>query len=265
MTGNHNSSRGTDSNIWIVMPAYNAAATVQQTFDGIPDSLKSQVILVDDGSKDDTVNIAKSLGIEVIQHEKNRGYGGNQKTCYKAALDKGADIVIMLHPDYQYDSRVSLIMAELIQFDICDMVLGNRIRTRSEALSGGMPKWKYFINRLSTFMENFILGQSIGDFHSGFRAYSRELLETVPFHENSEDFAFDQQFLVQAVAYGFRIGDVPVPVRYMDEASSINFSRSVKYGVGGLGAIGTYYLCRFGLYKDAKFKGARKIRESRLS
>lgn len=265
MTGNHNSSRGTDSNIWIVMPAYNAAATVQQTFDDIPDSLKSQVILVDDGSKDDTVNIAKSLGIEVIQHEKNRGYGGNQKTCYKAALDKGADIVIMLHPDYQYDSRVSLIMAELIQFDICDMVLGNRIRTRSEALSGGMPKWKYFINRLSTFMENFILGQSIGDFHSGFRAYSRELLETVPFHENSEDFAFDQQFLVQAVAYGFRIGDVPVPVRYMDEASSINFSRSVKYGVSGLGAIGTYYLCRFGLYKDAKFKGARKIRESRLS
>ena len=265
MTGNQNSSRGTDSNIWIVMPAYNAAATVQQTFDDIPDSLKSQVILVDDGSRDGTVNIAKSLGIEVIQHEKNRGYGGNQKTCYKAALDRGADIVIMLHPDYQYDSRVSLIMAELIQFDICDMVLGNRIRTRSEALSGGMPKWKYFINRLSTFMENFILGQSIGDFHSGFRAYSRELLETVPFHENSEDFAFDQQFLVQAVAYGFRIGDVPVPVRYMDEASSINFSRSVKYGVGGLGAIGTYYLCKFGLYRDAKFKGARKIRESRLS
>jgi len=265
MTSNQNSSRGTDSNIWIVMPAYNAAATVQQTFDDIPDSLKGQVILVDDGSKDDTVNIAKSLGIEVIQHERNRGYGGNQKTCYKAALDRGADIVIMLHPDYQYDSRVSLIMAELIQFDICDMVLGNRIRTRSEALNGGMPKWKYFINRLSTFMENFILGQSIGDFHSGFRAYSRELLETIPFHENSEDFAFDQQFLVQAVAYGFRIGDVPVPVRYMDEASSINFSRSVKYGVGGLGAIGTYYLCKFGLYKDAKFKGARKIRESRLS
>ena len=265
MTNNNNSDRGTNRSIWIVMPAYNAAATVKQTFDDIPHNLKGQVILVDDGSKDDTVDIARSLGIEVIQHEKNRGYGGNQKTCYKAALDRGADIVIMLHPDYQYDSRVSLIMAELIQFDICDMVLGNRIRTRSEALNGGMPKWKYFINRLSTFMENFILGQSIGDFHSGFRAYSRELLETVPFHENSEDFAFDQQFLVQAVAYGFRIGDVPVPVRYMDEASSINFSRSVKYGVGGLGAIGTYYLCKFGLYRDAKFKGAKKIREARLS
>jgi glycosyltransferase involved in cell wall biosynthesis len=260
-----NPDRKPTENIWIVMPAYNAEATVKQTFDDIPESLKSQVILVDDCSKDNTVEIAHSLGIEVIQHEKNRGYGGNQKTCYRAALDRGADIVIMLHPDYQYDSRVSLIMGELIQYDICDMVLGNRIRTRQEALSGGMPKWKYFINRLSTFLENFILGQSIGDFHSGFRAYSRQLLETVPFDKNSEDFAFDQQFLVQAVAYGFRIGDVPVPVRYMDEASSINFSRSVRYGVGGLAAIGTYYLCKFGLSRDGKFKGAKKIREARLA
>jgi glycosyltransferase involved in cell wall biosynthesis len=265
MSTNDNPNRGLNQNIWIVMPAYNAAATVKQTFDDIPDVLKGQVILVDDGSKDDTVQIARSLGIEVIVHEKNRGYGGNQKTCYRAALNRGAEVVIMLHPDYQYDSRVSLIMAELIQFDICDMVLGNRIRTRREALSGGMPKWKYFINRLSTFLENFILGQSIGDFHSGFRAYSRELLETIPFEANSEDFAFDQQFLVQAVAYGFRMGDVPVPVRYMEEASSINFSRSVRYGVGGLGAIGTYWLCKFGLSKDAKFKGAKKIKQERLS
>ena len=265
MSTQNNPNRESNKNIWIVMPAYNAAATVKQTFDDIPDVLKGQVILVDDGSKDDTIQIARSLGIEVIVHEKNRGYGGNQKTCYRAALNHGADVVIMLHPDYQYDSRVSLIMAELIQFDICDMVLGNRIRTRREALTGGMPKWKYFINRLSTFMENFILGQSIGDFHSGFRAYSRELLETIPFEANSEDFAFDQQFLVQAVAYGFRMGDVPVPVRYMDEASSINFSRSVRYGVGGLGAIGTYFLCKFGLYRDAKFKDATKIRKARLS
>ena len=265
MSTQNNPNRESNKNIWIVMPAYNAAATVKQTFDDIPDVLKGQVILVDDGSKDDTVQIARSLGIEVIVHEKNRGYGGNQKTCYRAALNHGADVVIMLHPDYQYDSRISLIMAELIQFDICDMVLGNRIRTRREALTGGMPKWKYFINRLSTFMENFILGQSIGDFHSGFRAYSRELLETIPFEANSEDFAFDQQFLVQVVAYGFRMGDVPVPVRYMDEASSINFSRSVRYGVGGLGAIGTYFLCKFGLYRDAKFKDATKIRKARLS
>lgn len=246
------------------MPAYNAEATVKQTFDDIPETLKEQVILVDDGSTDRTVEIAHSLGIQVIQHEKNRGYGGNQKTCYRAALDRGADIVVMLHPDYQYDSRVALIMAQLIQLNICDMVLGNRIRTRHEALAGGMPKWKYFINRLSTFLENFILGQSIGDFHSGFRAYSRELLETIPFHENSEDFAFDQQFLVQAVAFGFRIGDVPVPVRYMDEASSINFRRSVRYGVGGLAAIGTYYLTKVNLSRNAKFEGAKKIREARL-
>lgn len=257
--------RLSSTKIWIVMPAYNAEATVRQTFEDIPDPLKGNVLLVDDGSKDETVEIAESLGIEVIRHEQNRGYGGNQKTCYAAALARGADIVIMLHPDYQYDSRVSLIMAELIQFDICDMVLGNRIRTRQEALRGGMPKWKYFINRLSTFFENFILGQSIGDFHSGFRAYSRELLETIPFHENSEDFAFDQQFLVQAVAYGFRIGDVPVPVRYMDEASSINFRRSVRYGVGGLGAIGTYFLYKFGLSRDAKFKGAKQSRKVRQS
>ena len=253
------------SNIWIVMPAYNAEATLENTFFDIPAELRKNVLLVDDQSSDQTVLVAKRLGIEVVCHEKNLGYGGNQKTCYLTALDRGAEIVIMLHPDYQYDSRVTLIMAQLIQLGICDLVLGNRIRTRQEALSGGMPKWKYFINRLSTFLENFILGQSIGDFHSGFRAYSRELLETVPFHENSEDFAFDQQFLVQAVAYGFRIGDVPVPVRYMDEASSINFSRSVRYGVGGLAAIGTYYLCKFGISRDAKFKGAKKIREARLS
>jgi glycosyltransferase involved in cell wall biosynthesis len=246
------------------MPAYNAAATVTQTFADIPDELKNHVILVDDGSSDDTVEVARSLGIEVIVHPENRGYGGNQKTCYGAALDRGAEIVVMLHPDYQYDSRVSLIMAELIHFGICDMVLGNRIRTRGEALAGGMPKWKYFINRTSSFLENFILGQSIGDFHSGFRAYSREILETVPFRENSDDFAFDQQFLVQAVAYGFRIGDVPVPVRYMKEASSINFRRSLRYGIGGLGAIGTYYLCKWRLSRSPKFAGHREQRERRL-
>lgn len=246
--------------IWIVMPAYNAAATLAQTFHDIPSELQANVILVDDCSGDNTVEVAHALGIEVIRHERNRGYGGNQKTCYRAALDRGASVVIMVHPDYQYDSRVSLIMADFIRLGICDMVLGNRIRTRHEALKGGMPKWKYFINRLSTFLENLILGQSIGDFHSGFRAYSRVLLETVPFESNSEDFAFDQEFLVQAVAYGFRIGDVPVPVRYMDEASSIGFRRSVRYGLGGLAAIGTYYLTRLGLSRDARFVGARQSR-----
>lgn len=254
---------GGHESTWIVMPAYNAEATVEHTFHDIPPQLQKNVILVDDCSSDATVDIARRLGIEVIRHERNRGYGGNQKTCYKAALERGAEVVIMVHPDYQYDSRVSLIMADLIRFGICDMVLGNRIRTRHEALKGGMPKWKYFVNRSTTFLENLILGQSIGDFHSGFRAYSRELLEAIPFESNSEDFAFDQQFLVQAVAYGFRIGDVPVPVRYMNEASSIGIRRSLKYGLGGLAAIGTYYLTKVRIASDPKFVGARESRINR--
>lgn len=254
---------GGHESTWIVMPAYNAEATVEHTFHDIPPQLQKNVILVDDCSSDATVDIARRLGVEVIRHERNRGYGGNQKTCYKAALERGAEVVIMVHPDYQYDSRVSLIMADLIRFGICDMVLGNRIRTRHEALKGGMPKWKYFVNRSTTFLENLILGQSIGDFHSGFRAYSRELLEAIPFESNSEDFAFDQQFLVQAVAYGFRIGDVPVPVRYMNEASSIGIRRSLKYGLGGLAAIGTYYLTKVRIASDPKFVGARESRINR--
>lgn len=243
------------SRVFVVMPAYNAEATVERTFHDIPDALRRNVILVDDGSSDRTVEVARNLGIQVIEHERNRGYGGNQKTCYRAALDRGADIVIMIHPDYQYDARVALIMAEIIALGTCDMVLGNRIRTRREALNGGMPRWKYFINRLSTFGENFVLGQSLGDFHSGLRAYSREVLETVPFEANSEDFAFDQEMLVQAVAFGFKLGDIPVPVRYMSEASSINFRRSVRYGVGGVGAIGAFWMQRAGVRRDPRFNG----------
>ena len=240
----------------IVMPAFNAAETVERTFWDIPAPLRGNVILVDDASSDSTVDRARGLGIEVIAHERNRGYGGNQKTCYRAALDRGAQVVIMIHPDYQYDARVALIMAEIINLKTCDLVLGNRIRTRREALDGGMPRWKYFVNRTSTFAENLVLGQSIGDFHSGLRAYSREVLETIPFEKNSEDFAFDQEMLVQAVAYGFRVGDIPVPVRYMKEASSINFRRSVRYGLGGLGAIGSLWLQDLGIRPDARFEGA---------
>lgn len=238
------------------MPAFNAAETVERTFWDIPAPLRGNVILVDDASSDSTVDRARGLGIEVIAHERNRGYGGNQKTCYRAALDRGAQVVIMIHPDYQYDARVALIMAEIINLKTCDLVLGNRIRTRREALDGGMPRWKYFVNRTSTFAENLVLGQSIGDFHSGLRAYSREVLETIPFEKNSEDFAFDQEMLVQAVAYGFRVGDIPVPVRYMKEASSINFRRSVRYGLGGLGAIGSLWLQDLGIRPDARFEGA---------
>lgn len=253
----------TNNGVWIVMPAYNAAQTLERTYLDIPLHLRDNVILVDDASSDDTVRVARDLGIEVIEHERNLGYGGNQKSCYRAALERGAEVVVMLHPDFQYDARVCHLMAEIVQLGICDMVLGNRIRTRREAFDGGMPPWKYFTNRVTTFAENFVLGQSIGDFHSGLRAYSRELLETVPFDANSDDFAFDQEFLVQGVAYGFRIGDLPVPVRYMEEASSINFKRSVQYGFGGLGAIGSFWLQRAGLRDDVRFIGSTQTRRRR--
>ncbi len=235
------------------MPAYNAERTLERTFFDVPQRLRNQVLLVDDCSTDRTVQVARALGLEVIQHDRNLGYGANQKTCYRAALERGAKVVVMLHPDFQYDARVVELMAELIYLGTVDFVLGNRIRTRAEALSGGMPKWKYFVNRTSTFAENLILGQSIGDFHSGLRAYSRELLLTIPFHSNSNDFSFDQEMIVQAVSFKFRIGDIPVPVRYMDEASSIGLKRSIRYGFGGLGAIAVQKLHRMRLRHDSRF------------
>jgi len=235
------------------MPAYNAERTLERTYFDVPEQLRNQIILVDDSSTDRTVEVARALGLEVIQHNRNLGYGANQKTCYRAALERGADVVVMLHPDFQYDARVVELMAELIYLGTVDFVLGNRIRTRAEALSGGMPKWKYFLNRASTFAENLILGQSIGDFHSGLRAYSRELLLTIPFHCNSNDFSFDQEIIVQAVSFKFKIGDIPVPVRYMDEASSIGLKRSIKYGLGGLGAIASQKLHRTRLRHDPRF------------
>jgi len=237
------------------MPAYNAGKTLEATLAEIPDFYRKNVLVVDDSSTDDTVSVAKRLGLSVIVHDANRGYGANQKTCYAAALAGGADVVVMVHPDNQYDPRLCGVMSELVQLGVCDMVLGNRIRTRREALDGGMPLWKYLINRVSTLFENFVLGQSIGDFHSGYRAYSRELLERIPFHENSDDFAFDQEMLVQAVAFGFKLGDIPVPVRYGDDASSIGFRRSVVYGLGGLRAIFSYWLAKAGLRKDSRFTG----------
>ena len=238
---------------FIVMPAYNAELTLEKTYNDIPAAFRKNIILVDDCSTDGTLSIANKLGLKVIAHTANKGYGGNQKTCYDAALSSGAEIVIMLHPDYQYDARVVRIMAELIELKNCDVVLGNRIRTRSEALSGGMPKWKYFVNRFSTFFENFVLGQTLGDFHSGLRAYSREVLETIPYSRNSDDFTFDQEFLVQAVYFDFKLGDIPVPVRYFSEASSINFMRSLQYGFGALNAIFFYFLQKLRIYSDPRF------------
>lgn len=238
-----------------VMPAYNAASTLERTVRDIPEGAVDLVILVDDCSRDDTVQIAEGLGLTVIRHDRNQGYGGNQKTCYTRALEAGADIVVMIHPDYQYDSRVIPVAAELIRLGNCDVILGSRIRTRQEALKGGMPGWKYIANRCLTITENIALGQNLGDFHSGFRAYSREVLETVPWRQNSNDFVFDTQFLAQAVTFGFRLGDIPVPVRYFAEASSINFRRSTRYGLLTLWVMVLFWLNRLKLYRSPLFHG----------
>jgi glycosyltransferase involved in cell wall biosynthesis len=242
------------SKVIAVMPAYNAEKTLAATLADVPVGSIDEVILVDDGSKDRTVQVAREMGLTVIVHPENRGYGGNQKTCYRHALDHGADIVVMIHPDYQYDSRVIPHAVGIIELGICDVVLGSRIRSRQEALRGGMPIYKYICNRFLTAVENISLGQNLGDFHSGFRVYRREVLERIPFERNSDDFVFDTQFLVQAVRLGFRLGDIPVPVRYFDEASSINFRRSLIYGLGTLGAVGQYWLDRLHLWRSPLFE-----------
>ena len=242
-----------------VMPAYNAERTLASTLADMPPGCVDEVILVDDGSRDGTVQAARAMGLSVIVHEKNKGYGGNQKTCYREALARGADIVVMIHPDYQYDSRVIPHAVGFIELGICDVVLGSRIRSRDEAMRGGMPVWKYLANRFLTAAENFALGQNLGDFHSGFRVYRRSVLETIPFERNSDDFVFDTQFLVQAVRFGFRLGDVPVPVRYFDEASSINFRRSLRYGLSTLGTVAQYWLDRLHITRSPLFRPRNEL------
>ncbi|GAB1402759.1 glycosyltransferase family 2 protein [Elusimicrobiota bacterium] len=230
------------SKVIVVMPAYNASKTLKQTIDAIPKDSYSDILLVDDNSKDDTVEKAKELGLKVVKHDKNLGYGGNQKTCYKTALDMGADIVVMLHPDYQYDPRLVPFLAGLIENDICDVMMANRIRTRQEALKGGMPFYKYFFNRCLTITENIVLGLNLGEYHTGYRAFSRKVLETINFEKNSDDFVFDQHIIIQIAIAGFRIGEIPVGAKYFDEASSINFKRSMEYGFGILWILFKYIL-----------------------
>lgn len=237
-----------------VLPAYNAERTLAATVADFPPGCVDEILLVDDASKDSTADIARRMGLSVIVHQKNVGYGGNQKTCYRYCLDRGADIVVMIHPDYQYDSRVIPHAVGMIELGICDVILGNRIRSRAEALKCGMPWWKYVSNRGLTVFENMALGQNLGEFHSGFRVYRRSVLETVPFETNSDDFVFDTQFLVQAVHFGFRLGDVPVPVRYFDEASSINFRRSTKYGIETVKTVTQFWLHKMGLKKSGLFR-----------
>lgn len=235
-----------------VLPAYNAASTLAATVADFPPGCVDDILLVDDGSTDGTVELARRMGLTVIVHPANTGYGGNQKTCYRYALDHGADVVVMIHPDYQYDARVIPHAVGVVELGICDVVLGNRVRSRREALKSGMPWWKYVSNRGLTIAENMAMGQNLGEWHSGFRVYRRSVLETVPFERNSDDFVFDTQFLVQAVHFGFRLGDVPVPVRYFDEASQINFRRSTRYGLLTLATVGGYWLHRLGVRRSRR-------------
>jgi glycosyltransferase involved in cell wall biosynthesis len=238
----------------VVLPAYNAARTVEATIRDIPAGYVDEMILVDDCSRDDTVRVARELGLTVIVHPENRDYGANQKTYYTEALKRGADYVIMVHPDYQYDGRMLPHFLGVMQLGICDVVVGSRIRCRAEALEGGMPRYKYLVNRVLTFIENVALGQNLGDFHSGYRGYTRKVLETIPFMNNSDGFVFDTEFLVQAVHFGFRIGDVPVPVRYFDEASSIRFWPSCRYGTLTLWTVCKYWLRRLGIHDSPLFQ-----------
>ena len=250
------------SKIIIVMPAYNAAETLEKTYNDIPPNLVDEIILVDDVSADNTLAIAKKLGISTILHTENKGYGANQKTCYEEALKRNPDIVVMIHPDYQYDSRLIPYISGFLEKGICDVILGSRIRTRREAIECGMPKYKYISNRILTLIENIVLGQNISDFHSGYRAYTRRVLETIPYQNNSDDFVFDTEFLVQAVYFKFKIGDVPVPVRYFDEASSINFSNSVIYGCKTLLTLVKFILQNMALKNFKLFIQKNKIDDS---
>lgn len=246
------------SRLVVVMPAYNAEATLERTVRDLPPGVAAEVLLVDDGSRDRTVAIAEALGLTVLRHPRNLGYGANQKTCYRAALARGAEVVAMVHPDYQYDVRLLPYLAGFLELGVCDVLLGCRIRSRAEALAGGMPLWKYLANRGLTLVENLVLGQNLGECHSGLRLFRREVLETIPFEANSDDFVFDSQILAQAAYFGFRIADAPVPVRYFPEASSIDFGRSVVYGLGTLAVLGRYLAHRSGLVRSRLFLPASR-------
>jgi len=241
----------------VVMPAYRAGRTLEATWRDLPHDVVDEVIVVDDGSDDDTVAVAQRLGLTVILHPENRGYGANQKTCYAEALARGADIVVMVHPDYQYDPRLTTAMAGMIGSGVYDLVVGSRI-LGGGAIRGGMPLWKYAANRLLTLFENLLLGAKLSEYHSGYRAYSRALLEALPWPANSDDFVFDNELLAQAIVGKFRIGEISVPTRYFAEASSINFPRSVRYGLGVVRTTLLACLARCGIARHRLFTGAAK-------
>lgn len=242
--------------IVVVLPAYNAAKTLEKTYREIPFEFVDDVVLVDDASRDDTAEVARELGIHTIVHEQNKGYGGNQKTCYRTALDLGADIVVMLHPDYQYTPRLITAVSAMIAYEEFDAVLASRILGIG-ALKGGMPLYKYVANRFLTLFENILLGHKLSEYHTGYRAFSRAVLESLPLDANSDDFVFDNQMLAQIVWAGFSIGEVSCPTKYFPEASSINFRRSVKYGFGVLGTAMQFRLAKLGLFVAPIFKFKR--------
>ena len=243
----------------VVMPAYNAAQTLERTYNDLSKEVVDKIILVDDVSQDETVEIARRLGLKVIVHVQNKGYGGNQKTCYLEALKDGADIVVMLHPDYQYDSTLVPELIRPIQEGRADMVMGSRFLS-SKPLAGGMPIYKYISNRFLTTVENLILGQRLSECHTGFRAFSRRLLATIPFLLNSDKFVFDTETIAQSVAFGFEIAEIAVPTRYFKEASSVDFRNSIIYGLSTLWVMVKYLLNKWGLVRSNQFnKELRQI------
>ena len=245
----------------VVLPAYNAEKTLERTLREVPPGVVDEYLLVDDASKDGTAAEAERLGIPCIVHPRNRGYGGNQKTCYTEALRRGADIVVMLHPDYQYSPRLIGAMTWLVGSGEFDVVLGSRI-LGTGALAGGMPLWKYVANRVLTAVENILLDAKLSEYHTGYRAFSRRVLETLPLHEGSDDFVFDNQMLAQALAFGFRIGEISCPTKYFPEASSIDFRRSVVYGLGVLETAVRFRLHRWGWRRDPLFEPTGRRLES---
>jgi glycosyltransferase involved in cell wall biosynthesis len=238
--------------IVVVMPAYNAERTLRRTYAEIPTDVVDHVVLVDDKSRDKTAEIARSLEIRTIVHSRNLGYGGNQKTCYKEAIKLGADVVIMVHPDYQYTPRLITAMASLIAEDLFDCVLGSRILGVG-ALRGGMPRYKYMANRVLTFFQNLLLDYKLSEYHTGYRAFSRKLLEALPLETNDDDFVFDNQMLSQIIYAGFNIGEISCPTRYMEDSSSISFPKAVFYGIGVIKTSVAFRLHRWGLQKHRLF------------
>ena len=244
----------------VVMPAYNAEKTLKVTYSEIDRTIVDEVVLVDDCSRDNTVQVAQELGLHVVRHEKNLGYGGNQKSCYRKALELGADIVIMLHPDYQYTPKLVPSMAWMLAYGLYDVVLGSRILSGG-ALQGGMPLYKYVSNRFLTFTQNIMTGMKLSEYHTGYRAFTRQVLETLPLHVNDNDFIFDNEMLLQAHYAGFKIAEITCPTKYFEEASSINFIRSLKYGLGCLGRGVLFMFARLGLHLSPLFQ---EIPASRL-